>query len=258
MKYARYEYQGSIHHGIVQGDELAELDGPLLESPSQTGHRHALSSAKLLPPVEPGKVLCIGQNYLEHIKEIGGTPPQKPHHFFKPPTCLIGDGDPIIYPEQATRIDYEGELAVVIKTAMKDIPATEALQHVLGYSCFNDVTERDMVSQSLLNLSTAKGFDSFGPMGPYLATDLDPDNLHIRTFLNGEVMQDANTGECVFGLARLLEHLSHCLTLLPNDVVTTGTPKGIAPMKPGDLVEVDIQGIGRLTNKVVSAKEALI
>jgi len=201
----------------------------------------------------PTKIVCIGQNYLEHIKELGSTPPKQPLFFLKPPSSLIGTGDNIIYPRNATRVDYEGELAVVIKKSMKDVLNDKAKQYILGYSCFNDVTERDLVTKAPLNLTLGKSFDTFSAFGPYIVTDLDPDNLQIRTYLNGELMQDDNTSECVFNVQTILSYLSQCLTLCPGDIVITGTPKGIAPMKPGDLVEVEIEKIGRLSNRVKAA-----
>ena len=256
MKYARYEYRGDVRYGIVQEDELLELNGSILGDHEETGKRHNLSVVKLLPPITPTKIVCIGQNYLGHIKEIGSTPPKNPLYFLKPPSSLTGPGGDIIYPRNATRVDYEGELAVVIKRNMKDIPEDEAKQYVLGYSCFNDVTERDLVTKEPLNLTLGKSFDTFSAFGPYIVTGVDPDNLQIKTYLNGELMQDDNTSECVFNVQTILSYLSQCLTLCPGDIVTTGTPKGIAPMKPGDLVEVVINGIGRLSNRVKAADEA--
>jgi 2-keto-4-pentenoate hydratase/2-oxohepta-3-ene-1,7-dioic acid hydratase in catechol pathway len=253
MKYARFEYEGHERCGIVAGDDLLELDGSLLGDCKETGKKIPASAVTLLPPIEPTKIVCIGQNYIEHIKEIGATPPTEPLYFLKPPSSLIGPGDAIVYPKMATRVDYEGELAVVIKTTMKDTPAEEALRHVLGYSCFNDVTERDMVMKSPFNLTISKSFDTFSAFGPYIVTDVNPDSLRIKTYLNGKVMQDDSTSECVFDVKTILSYLSQCLTLCPGDIVTTGTPKGIAPMKPGDLVEVEIEGIGKLSNTVKAA-----
>ena len=253
MKYARFEYRGDERYGAVQGEELLELDGSILGDAKETGRRYQISAVKLLPPILPTKIVCIGQNYLEHIREIGATPPTQPLYFLKPPSSLIGTGDSIIYPRNATRVDYEGELAVVIKKSMKDVPNEKAKEYILGYSCFNDVTERDLVTKAPLNLTLGKSFDTFGAFGPYIVTDLDPDNLQIRTYLNGELMQDDNTSECVFNVQTVLSYLSQCLTLCPGDIVITGTPKGIAPMKPGDLVEVEIEKIGRLSNMVKAA-----
>ena len=253
MKYARYAHDGQVHFGIVSGEDLIELDGSVLDDPTETGKRYPIAGVDLLPPILPTKIVCIGQNYLEHIKEIGATPPEEPLYFLKPPSSLIGPGDAIVYPKTATRVDYEGELAVVIKTTMKDIPKESAKQYVLGYSCFNDVTERDLVAKNPFNLTISKSFDTFSALGPYIVTDIDPDNLQLKTYLNGELMQDDNTRECVFDVETLLSYLSRCLTLCPGDIVTTGTPKGIAPMKPGDVVEVEIEKTGTLSNTVKAA-----
>jgi 2-keto-4-pentenoate hydratase/2-oxohepta-3-ene-1,7-dioic acid hydratase in catechol pathway len=253
MKYARFEYEGDERYGIVEEEELLELDGSILGNPKQTGKRYQISAVKLLPPIMPTKIVCIGQNYLEHIKEIGSTPPKEPLYFLKPPSSLIGPAADIIYPRNATRVDYEGELAIVIKRNMKDVPEVQAKQYVLGYSCFNDVTERDLVAKAPLNLTLGKSFDTFSAFGPYIVTDIDPDKLQLKTYLNGRLMQNDNTSECVFNVQTILSYLSQCLTLCPGDIVTTGTPKGIAPMKPGDLVEVEIEKIGRLSNTVKNA-----
>ena len=253
MKYARYSHDGQVHFGIVSGEDLLELDGSILGHPAETGKRYPLAEVDLLPPILPTKIVCIGQNYLEHIKEIGATPPEEPLYFLKPPSSLIGPGDAIVYPKTATRVDYEGELAVVIKKTMKDVPEEKAKQYILGYSCFNDVTERDLVAKNPFNLTISKSFDTFSAFGPYIVTDLDPDNLQVKTYLNGELMQDDNTSQCVFDVETLLSYLSRCLTLCPGDIVTTGTPKGIAPMEPGDVVEVQIEKTGTLSNTVKAA-----
>lgn len=250
MKYARFECRGQIQYGIVEGDEIRALAGSILEDCEETGVRYAAKDVRLLAPMTPTKIVCIGQNYLEHIKEIGSTPPEEPLYFLKPPSSLIGPGAAIVYPRRATRVDYEGELAIVIKAKMKDVPELEAKNYVLGYSCFNDVTERDLVGKTPFNLTIAKSFDTFSCLGPHIVTGIDPDNVQLRTYLNGQLKQDDNTRNCVFKAAKLLNYLSQCLTLFPGDVVVTGTPKGIAPMQPGDLVEVEVEGIGRLANRV--------
>jgi 2-keto-4-pentenoate hydratase/2-oxohepta-3-ene-1,7-dioic acid hydratase in catechol pathway len=256
MKYARFEYQGKSHYGIVEGDEIRELQGSILENHRETGVSYSAGDVNLLPPIAPTKIVCIGQNYLEHIKEIGATPPEEPLFFLKPPSTLIGPGEAIVYPRNATRVDYEGELAIVIKTKMKDVPELKAKEYVLGYSCFNDVTERDLVAKSPFNLTLAKSFDTFSCFGPYIESDMDPDNVQVRTYLNGELKQNDNTRNCVFKVSRLLSYLSQCLTLFAGDIVITGTPKGIAPMRPGDLVEVEVEGIGRLANRIVAQDAA--
>lgn len=248
MKLARFEYKGDISLGMVKEEEVVVLDGSLLDTYKETDTHHALSDVKLLPPVIPTKIVCIGLNYRGHIEEIRATVPERPQFFLKPPSSLIGHGDEIIFPPGAERVDYEGELAIVIKDKMKDTPEHETLNHVLGYSCFNDVTERAIVMKNIADLILAKGFDTFSALGPYLVTDLDPNNLELKTYLNGRLMQHDNTKNSVFSVQQILNYLSQCMTLYPGDIVSTGTPKGVGPMKPGDVVQVEVEGIGRLRN----------
>jgi len=250
MKLARFRYGDDVYTGIVKGQEVAVARGDGWGGFKETDQVYPLASVKLLAPVVPSKIVCVGLNYREHIEEIGMKKLDAAHFFLKPPTCLIGPEDAIVIPRHAERVDYEGELALVIKKPMKDVPEKEALSYVLGCACFNDVTERALVIKSLSYLTEAKGYDTFGALGPYVETDLDPDNLEIQTILNGTVMQRDNTGNCLFNAARILFVVSRCMTLLPGDIVATGTPKGVAPMKAGDVVEVKIQGIGTLRNYV--------
>lgn len=254
MKFARFEYDGMVFYGTVRGDEITVIDGSIFGGYRETDVHYGLDMVRLLPPVEPSKIVCIGQNYIGHIKELGVTPPKKPLFFLKPPSSLIGPKDAIVYPKSAERVDYEGELAVVIGKTMKNVSRRDALPYVLGYSCFNDVTERKLAAENPFNLTLSKSFDTFSALGPYVVTDIDGNNARLRTFLNGVLMQDDNTRNCVFDIAYLLEYLSHCLTLCQGDIVTTGTPKGIAPMKPGDVVEVEIEGIGKLSNVIESER----
>jgi 2-keto-4-pentenoate hydratase/2-oxohepta-3-ene-1,7-dioic acid hydratase in catechol pathway len=208
-----------------------------------------MDTVRLLPPVEPSKILCVGLNYKDHIKEVGATPPEFPSHFMKPPTAIIGPGDAILYPKIAKRVDYEGELAVVIKDTIKDVPESDALNHVLGYTCFNDVTERSLSTQQG-QLTRAKGFDTFAAFGPCIATDLDPTNLIVRTHVNGKPVQEGNTGDMTFSAAFLIHYLSQCMTFNPGDIISTGTPLGVSPIVPGDVVEVSVDEIGVLKNRV--------
>ncbi len=254
MKLARCEYKGQTYHGILKEEAIHIIDKSPYGDYEETGTQFGLMTVRLLPPAVPTKFVCVGQNYIEHIKEIGATPPEKPLWFLKPPSALIGPGDPIIFPRMANRVDYEGELAIVIKTTMKNVNRNDALKYVLGYSCFNDVTERKLAGANPFNLAISKSFDTFAALGPYIETEIDPDHVQLKTYLNGKLMQDDNTSSCVFDAAYLLEYISHCLTLFPGDVISTGTPKGIAPMSPGDVVEVEIEGIGKLSNPVESEK----
>jgi len=252
MKFARFEYEGNVSFGMVKEEEIMVLDGSPFDTYKETGTRYAMSDVKLLPPAIPTKIVCIGLNFREHIEEVGAKVPERPHLFLKPPSSLIGHEDAIVFPRSAERVDYEGELAVVVKEKMKDVPEDEALHHILGCSCFNDVTERAIVKKNIADLTLAKGFDTFGACGPYLVSDLEPNDLEVKTYLNGKLMQHDNTRNCVFTVQHILSYLSQCMTLFPGDIVIMGTPKGIAPMKPGDVVEVEVEGVGRLRNTVVS------
>jgi 2-keto-4-pentenoate hydratase/2-oxohepta-3-ene-1,7-dioic acid hydratase in catechol pathway len=241
-----------VKEGIVKGEDIEVLEGSMLGDFQETGTRIPLAGVKLLPPVTPTKIVCVGQNYLEHIAELGVPVPKEPLLFLKPPSCLIGQEDAIVYPRSAERVDFEGELAIVIKDEMKDVPEADVMKHVFGCSCFNDVTERALVGGDAFLLALSKGFDTFGPFGPFVVTGLDPNRLEIKTYLNGEVLQHDNTKNCVFSAEKILSFACERITLCPGDVVITGTPKGIAPMKPGDVVEVEIEGIGKLRNTITS------
>jgi 2-keto-4-pentenoate hydratase/2-oxohepta-3-ene-1,7-dioic acid hydratase in catechol pathway len=249
MKFVRFQIQDQIRYGILEGEEIQEISGSIFEKFRETGKRYPLSQVRLLVPVEPSKILCVGLNYQEHIEELGKQIPELPSHFLKPLTSLIGPDEPIRYPRVARRVDYEGEVAVVIKDTIKDVSEGEAMSHVLGYTCFNDVTEREL-TRIEGQLTRAKGFDTFGPCGPCIATGLDPLNVTVRTYLNGKLVQEGNTRSFIFSIPFLISYLSQCMTLFPGDLISTGTPKGVSAMKPGDVVEVKVDGIGTLRNPV--------
>jgi 2-keto-4-pentenoate hydratase/2-oxohepta-3-ene-1,7-dioic acid hydratase in catechol pathway len=217
---------------------------------SSTSHR--VGEVRLLAPVEPTKILCVGLNFRDHIEEIGMPTPKFPAHFLKPMTTLIGPDDPIVFPRVAEQVDYEGEVAAVIKRQIKDVSLEEATQAILGYTCLNDITERPLsVAQG--QLTRSKGFDTFAPVGPCVATGLDPSRLVLRTRLNGTLMQEASLSDMIFSIPFLVHYLSQCMTLFPGDIISAGTPRGVAAMKPGDVVEVSVEGIGVLRNPVRSA-----
>lgn len=210
-----------------------------------------LEEVRLLPPVEPSKVIGVGLNYRDHAEEVGLEPPKEPVIFLKPPTAVIGPGDPIVIPPCSERVDYEGELALVVGRRAKDVTPEEAQGYILGYTCFNDVTARD-IQRREGQWTRAKGFDTFAPLGPWIVTDLDPRVLRVETYLNGELRQGSDTSQLIFDPFELLAFCSRVMTLLPGDVIATGTPSGIGPMKPGDIVEVRIEGIGVLRNPVIA------
>jgi 2-keto-4-pentenoate hydratase/2-oxohepta-3-ene-1,7-dioic acid hydratase in catechol pathway len=256
MKLARFAHQDQTFLGVVGDESVEVVEGSFLEEYHPTGDHYPLSDVRFLPPASPTKIICVAHNYRGLIQEIGEEFPAEPVFFLKPPSSLIGPIDPIVYPEGAERVIFEGELALVVKDRMKDVPENEALNHVLGYTCFNDVTERAMIERNQIDLTPAKGFDTFGPIGPWLVTDLNPNALDLRTSLNGKLLQEDNTANCIFKIEYILHYLSTIMTLCPGDIVSTGTPQGIAAMQPGDVVEVQIEGIGRLKNPIISSSEA--
>ncbi|MBU0501767.1 MAG: fumarylacetoacetate hydrolase family protein [Candidatus Margulisbacteria bacterium] len=201
--------------------------------------------------LKPSKIICVGLNYSDHAKELGMELPTSPIIFLKAPSALIGEKEPIVYPEQTKNLHYEAELAVVIKDRIKNISEKEARQHILGFTCANDVTARDL--QELDGQWTrAKSFDTFCPLGPHLVSDVDPDKLVIKSYLNGELKQSSNTDNMIFKVDYLVAFISSVMTLEPEDIILTGTPPGVGPMQVGDEVVVEITGVGSLRNKVVA------
>jgi 2-keto-4-pentenoate hydratase/2-oxohepta-3-ene-1,7-dioic acid hydratase in catechol pathway len=249
MKFVRFKFNNTIAYGVLQDDSVKEISGSIFDRYEISSVSHKINDVQLLPPVEPSKIICVGLNYKEHIKELGYQIPEFPSHFLKPSTAIIGHNDSVFYPKIAKKVSYEGELAIVIKDCTKDVTEEEALEHVLGYTCFNDITERNLAKMQG-QLTRAKGFDTFAAFGPCIDTDIDPSNLTIRTFLNGELVQEGETSDMVFSVKFLIFYLSQCMTLLPGDIISTGTPKGIRPMSPGDVVEVSIDSIGILRNYI--------
>jgi 2-keto-4-pentenoate hydratase/2-oxohepta-3-ene-1,7-dioic acid hydratase in catechol pathway len=257
MRIARFTTGEEPRFGVVgSGDEegiVAALVGdPLYQGIEPTGERLALDDVRLLAPVIPrSKVVCVGRNYADHVAELGNDLPAEPLLFLKPNTSVIGPRDPISYPRQSSDVQYEGELAVVIRRICRDVPAERAGDVVLGYTVGNDVTARDLQKKDV-QFTRAKGFDSFCPLGPWIETDLAHGDVQVSTTLNGEVRQQGRTSQMIFDVPTLVAHITSVMTLLPGDVILTGTPAGVGPMQPGDEVAVTVEGIGTLTNKVVS------
>ncbi len=215
-----------------------------------TGIRYPLASVRLLAPILPSKVICVGKNYADHAREMGTEPPEEPVIFLKPSTAVSGPGDSIVRPtDLSERVDYEGELAVVIGRLCRQVPAGRVLEVIFGYTCANDVTARDLQARDG-QWTRAKGFDTFCPLGPWMETGVDPADLELSTSLNGEVKQHSRTSLMLHGVAELIMAVSQVMTLLPGDVLLTGTPAGVGPMGKGDQVSVTIEGIGTLTNPV--------
>lgn len=244
--------------GIAADDAVIVplLGDPLYAGIQQTNEEIPLSQVRLLAPVLPrSKVVAIGKNYAAHAKEMGGDVPAEPLVFIKPNTSVIGPGDSIVYPPQSSEVHFEGELAVVIGRICKDVPMEQATDVIYGYTVANDVTARDLQRKDV-QFTRSKSFDTFCPLGPWIETDLDPHDFTVgravQTYLNGDLHQDGNTKDLIFDIPTLVAYVSSVMTLLPGDVILTGTPAGVGPMQPGDEVEVFIAGIGNLVNKVVS------
>ncbi|SNX53428.1 2-keto-4-pentenoate hydratase/2-oxohepta-3-ene-1,7-dioic acid hydratase (catechol pathway) [Thermoanaerobacterium sp. RBIITD] len=229
-------------YGVIVGDSVVMINGHRILNVE-------LKETKLLSPCEITKAVCVGLNYGDHIEEMGDKRPDEPTLFIKPATAVIGPNDYIIRPQMSERVDYEGELAVVIKDTAKNVPEKRALNYVLGYTIANDVTARDLQSKDG-QWTRAKSFDTFLPLGPWIETDLDPSNLEIKTYVNGILKQHSNTKHLIFSVPKLISFISHVMTLNPGDVILTGTPSGVGPLDAGDEVTIEIEGIGKLTNKV--------
>ena len=255
MKIVRYQIDDEVAFGILDnGGSIRRLAGSPFDSLQPTDVTHPLDRVRLLAPVESPRVFGIGLNYVSHVREAGAETPAFPLVFMKPSTAVIGPGEPIVYPRQGQEVHHEAEMAVVIGKPARRVSEAEALDHVLGYTCGNDVSERtiqraEMKSGALL---MGKGFDSFCPLGPCIATDLDPANLDLSGRVNGEVRQQINTSDLLFSVPRLIEYISAAITLLPGDVILTGTPAGVGPIAPGDVVEIELTGVGVLSNPVVA------
>jgi len=252
MQRVRYRSFDGIHWGELEGGRIQQLTTMLGR---RSGDVVPLSDVSLLPPCQPRSIVCVGRNYARHIAEMGGDAgdlPSEPGLFLKSLAALSGPGDPIPYPAWTDELHYEGELAVVIAREMRQVPAEEALEYVLGYTCAIDVSARDK-QRSDLQWVRAKSADGFCPVGPWLETDLDPTDLTVQTYLNGELRQDGHTGDLIFGVAEILAYISDFLTLAPGDLILTGTPDGVGPMQVGDEVEVRVGGIGSLTASVEPA-----
>lgn len=262
MRIARFTTGEDPQFGVVTGevDEngipeddavVVTLNGdPLYVGLHLSSKEYPLADVRLLSPVLPrSKVVGIGRNYAAHAAEMGSDVPDEPLMFLKPNTSVVGPDDPVFYPSQSREVHYEGELAVVIGRICRDVPAAKAKDVIWGYTVGNDVTARDLQRKDG-QFTRGKGFDSFCPLGPWVETELDVSDLAVRTYLNGDLKQDGRTSDLIFDVPTLIEHVSSVMTLLPGDVILTGTPEGVGPMQPDDEVEVFVEGIGNLTNKV--------
>jgi 2-keto-4-pentenoate hydratase/2-oxohepta-3-ene-1,7-dioic acid hydratase in catechol pathway len=250
MKIARFLYKRRIYWGRVQKDLVLPLAKGTCKDLISISQKAPLSKIKFLPPANPSKIILVGLNYREHARELNMPLPKEPIIFMKPNTTLLADRQAIKYPQGVGRLDYEAELALVIKKRAKSIPQKEVAKYILGYTCLNDVTARDLQKKDG-QWTRAKSFDGFCPLGPWLETELDPQNQKIKLYLNGRIKQESSTANFIFPIKQLVSFISRVMTLLPGDVISTGTPSGVGRMKKGDLVQVEVSDVGRLSNRVI-------
>jgi 2-keto-4-pentenoate hydratase/2-oxohepta-3-ene-1,7-dioic acid hydratase in catechol pathway len=239
--------------GRIDGDTVQELTGSLLGETKSAGRSWKLSEVALLPPSVPTKIVCVGRNYADHAAEFGSEVPKEPLIFLKPPSAIIAPGETILLPAISKRVDFEGELCVVIKRRCRKLSESDDVRpYIAGYTCLNDVSARD-IQFTDPQWTRAKGFDTFCPFGPVLETELDPGHVTVETFLNGVKKQSAPTTDMIFPIDVIIRWISHVMTFEPGDIIATGTPSGVGPLSPGDVVEVVVSGIGTLKNPVQAA-----
>jgi 2-keto-4-pentenoate hydratase/2-oxohepta-3-ene-1,7-dioic acid hydratase in catechol pathway len=250
MQIVRFRAAGKTRFGALEGPTVVEYSGTPWSVFRRGRHRYPLKQVVLLAPVLPTKIVAIGLNYREHATEMGAPIPDEPRIFLKPTTAIIGPDDPIVLPPQSTRVEHEAELAVVVKKRCRNVPAERVRDYVLGYTCLNDVTARDIQARDH-GPTRAKAFDTFCPLGPCIATDIEPNAVTVEAFVNGIVRQSGSTKDFVFPVDDIVARIAEVMTLLPGDVIATGTPAGVGPLTAGDRVEIRIDGVGSLKNPVV-------
>jgi 2-keto-4-pentenoate hydratase/2-oxohepta-3-ene-1,7-dioic acid hydratase in catechol pathway len=251
MILTRFSYKHLVGWGILQGGIVHALEGDLFGGPRAGRRIASLEQVRLLAPAAPTKIVAVGRNYAEHAAEFGNSPPPEPLLFLKPPSAVIAPGEAIVLPSLSRQVDHEAELAVVIGRRCRRVRREDALDYVLGYTCANDVTARDLQKRDG-QWARAKGFDTFCPLGPWVVTGLDPAGLEVVGRVNGETRQHGYTRDFLFPLPVLIEYASAAMTLEPGDVLLTGTPAGVGPLHAGDTVEIEVSGIGVLGNPVVA------
>lgn len=258
-RWVRYDTGAATRTGrLLDDDTIEAVDGTPFGGARPTGERVALDSVRLVAPVAPRRVFGIGLNYVNHIREVGAKTPEVPLVFMKPDSAVIGPGEAVVYPREGAEVHYEAELTIVIGRRARRVPAARALDVVLGYCCGNDISERviQRVEMGMGALVVSKGYDTFCPLGPWIATDVDPSDLRVCARVNGQTRQDSRTSDLLFGVEALVEYLSSAITLEPGDVILTGTPAGVGPVVPGDVMEIEIEGLGVLRNPVVAEGSA--
>lgn len=249
MKLCRINKNGTLKVGILDGQEVWGCDAEL----KRTNELAYLDEVELLAPVAPSKIVCVGRNYANHAAELGNAVPASPLLFLKAPSSIIADGQSIVIPESSTQVEHEAELGIVIgHRASKLSDRSDALKYVLGYTCVNDVTARD-IQRADVQFTRGKSFDTFCPIGPYIETDLDTSDLAVTCMVNGEIKQNGRTSQMIFPVDYLVWYISWQMTLVPGDVIATGTPAGVSKLKDGDMCEVAVEGIGTLRNRVTAA-----
>ncbi|MGM0502094.1 MAG: fumarylacetoacetate hydrolase family protein [Bacillota bacterium] len=250
MKIVRYKEEGQLKTGVLEGDKVRDVNGNFNGEYYISEAGKELDEVQLVAPCNAAKVVCVGLNYRDHAQELNMNLPDEPIIFLKPASAVTGPNSEIVYPAMSGQVDYEAELAVVIKDKIKNIAPEEVENHILGYTCFNDVTARDLQSRDG-QWTRAKSFDTFAPVGPVIETDVEVDNLDIKLYKNGKLKQESNTRQMIFSIPEIVSFISRIMTLEPGDVIATGTPPGVGEMKAGDEVEVVIEEIGNLRNRVV-------
>jgi 2-keto-4-pentenoate hydratase/2-oxohepta-3-ene-1,7-dioic acid hydratase in catechol pathway len=253
MRFCRFRHKGAVRHGRIEGERLSLLAGPAwLASPGATAEGPRLSEVELLAPCEPSKIVAVGLNYRKHAEEMKKPLPQEPLLFIKPSTAVNAPGSPIILPPESQDVQHEGELALVIGRPLHRASEAEAAAGIFGLACFNDVTARDIQRREIQH-TRSKSYDTFACLGPWIETECSPADLRLVCRVNGQIRQDARTSDMIFSPARLVAFITQIMTLLPGDVVSTGTPSGVGRLLPGDTVEVELEGIGILSNPVAGA-----
>lgn len=254
MRIYRFKHKNKSSWGVLKEENLFPVEGSIFKTFRVKERGVPISEVVILPPVKPSKIVAVGRNYKSHANEMEKPIPEEPLIFLKPPSAVVGHNEIIIYPRMAKRVDYEGELALVIKRKARLLGDNDRVEdYILGYTCFNDVTARDL-QQKDGQFTRAKSFDTFAAVGPCIATDIDPSRLRLKTFLNGKLKQSASTGNLIFPVPYLVRFISRIMTLCPGDIITTGTPAGVGPMSAGDRVDVQVDGIGTLSNTVMKIK----
>ena len=250
MKICRFSYENRLEYGIIEGGMIYPVNGLPYDKIEKDGRCIPLESVRLLAPCEPTKIVAIGKNYAAHAAEMKEGQPEEPLLFLKPNTCVVGHEDEVVYPSLSKRLDYEGELGVVIGKKCRNVTPEQVNDVIFGYTCLNDVTARD-IQKGDMQWTRGKGFDTFCPIGPHIETELDASCLKIETRLNGETKQSSFTNMMTHDIAKQICYITQVMTLLPGDVIATGTPEGIGSMQIGDVVEVELEGIGVLRNHIV-------